>query len=103
MASDCTRSPRPSTKHVVRRIYAEYLTGRGLKAIAEGLTRDVIPCPSAYDPSRNSHRCASRGRFSAVRVILPNPRYTGRQVWNKQAKSEELINIDDVALGKPPS
>jgi hypothetical protein len=31
---------------VVRRISAEYLDGRGLFAIAEGLTRDQIPSPS---------------------------------------------------------
>jgi hypothetical protein len=28
-----------------------------------------------------------------------NPRYTGRQVWNKQPKSEVLIDVNDVALG----
>ena len=92
-------APDPSTKHVVRRIYAEYLTGRGMKAIAEGLTRDDIPSPSAYDPGRNSHRCGIAWSYSAVRTILSNPRYAGRQVWNKQAKSEELINVDDVAFG----
>ncbi len=28
-----------------------------------------------------------------------NPRYTGRQVWNRQRKDEVLIDITDVALG----
>ena len=32
-------------------------------------------------------------------MILSNPRYTGRQVWNKQRKAEILIDVDDVALG----
>jgi hypothetical protein len=32
-------------------------------------------------------------------VILANPRYTGRQVWNKQRKDEVLIDVEDVALG----
>jgi site-specific DNA recombinase len=36
---------------------------------------------------------------AAVRVVLTNPRYTGRQVWNKQRKDEVLIDVDDVALG----
>src|SRR5690606_10396317 len=36
---------------------------------------------------------------SAVRVIITNPRYTGRQVWNKQRKDEVLLDVDDVALG----
>jgi DNA invertase Pin-like site-specific DNA recombinase len=92
-------APDPSTAPVVRRIFAEYLAGRGLKAIAEGLTRDDIPSPSAYDPGRNSHRCGIAWAYSAVRAILTNPRYTGRQVWNKQPKSELLIDVNDVALG----
>ena len=32
-------------------------------------------------------------------MILANPRYTGRQVWNKQRKDEVLLDVDDVALG----
>ena len=36
---------------------------------------------------------------SAVRAILSNPRYTGRQVWNKQRKDEVLLDVDDVARG----
>jgi site-specific DNA recombinase len=84
---------------VVRRIFAEFLAGRGLYAIAEHLTRDAIPCPSAHDPSRNSHRCGIAWSKGAVRVILTNPRYTGRQVWNRQRKDQVLIDVHDVALG----
>ena len=83
----------------MRRIFAEYLAGRGLKAIAEGLTSSDIPSPSAYDPKRNSHRCGIAWSYGAVRAILDNPRHTGRQVWNKQPKSEQLIDVNDVALG----
>jgi hypothetical protein len=36
---------------------------------------------------------------SAVRAILRNPRYTGRQGWNRQRRDEGLIDVDDVALG----
>lgn len=32
-------------------------------------------------------------------MILTNPRYTGRQVWNKQRKDEVLLDVEDVALG----
>ena len=91
--------PDPATGPTVRRIYAEYLAGNGLYAIAEGLTRDGIPSPSAYDRARNPHRCGLAWSKAAVRVILTNPRYTGRQVWNKQRKDEVLIDVDDVALG----
>jgi site-specific DNA recombinase len=30
---------------------------------------------------------------------LSNPRYTGRQVWNKQRKEEVLLDVREVALG----
>ncbi|GAA3346796.1 hypothetical protein GCM10020358_59150 [Amorphoplanes nipponensis] len=51
------------------------------------------------DDARNSHRHVQAWGKSAIRVILTNPRYTGRQVWNKQRKAEILIDFDDVALG----
>src|SRR4051794_31165318 len=90
--------PDPATSEVVQRIFEEFLSGRGLFAIAEGLTADGIPCPSAHDRARNRHRCGVAWAKSAVRVILTNLRYTGRQVWNKQRKDEVLIDVDDVAL-----
>ena len=37
-----------------------------------------------------------------MRVILTNPRYTGRQVWNKQRTDEVLLDVNDVALGHAP-
>jgi site-specific DNA recombinase len=73
---------------VVRRIFASYLGGMGLKAIAEALTRDGVPSPSASDRARNPHRCGIAWSCSAVAAILANPRYTGRQVWNRQRKDE---------------
>jgi hypothetical protein len=86
---------------VVQRIYAEYIAGLGIFAIAEGLTRDGIPSPNGHDPARNRHRAGSKGAWgkSAVRTILRNPRYTGRQVWNRQRRDEVLIDVEDVALG----
>src|SRR5947199_218008 len=86
--------PDPITAAVVQRIFAEYLAGRGIFAIAEALTRDGVPSPSAQDPARNPHRCAVAWSKAAVRTILSNPRYTGRQVWNKQRKDDVLINVD---------
>jgi hypothetical protein len=38
-----------------------------------------VPCPSAHDRARNRHRSGIAWSKSAVRVILTNPRYTGRQ------------------------
>jgi DNA invertase Pin-like site-specific DNA recombinase len=44
----------PGAAPVVQRIFAEFLAGRGIFAIAEGLTRDGIPSPSAHDPARKA-------------------------------------------------
>ena len=91
----------PTAAPVVQRIYEEFIAGRGLYAIAERLTAAGIPSPSAHDPARNRHRIGSGGAWSkhAIRAMLRNPRYTGRQVWNRQRRDEILIDVDDVALG----
>ncbi|SCL19970.1 Site-specific DNA recombinase [Micromonospora pallida] len=92
-------TPDPDTAPIVRRIFDEFLAGYGLFAIAEGLTANHVPCPSAHDRARNPHRSGIAWSKSAIRVILTNPRYTGRQVWNKQRTDEVLLDVDDVALG----
>src|SRR3954453_16881981 len=94
-----TALQRTAAAEVVKRIFAEYLAGRGIFAIAEGLTRDQILSPSQHDPSRNRHRTGQGWAKSAVRAILGNPRYTGRQVWNKQRKEEVLLDVQDVGMG----
>ena len=93
--------PDPETAPNVTRIFDEFISGSGLYAIAEGLTRDGILSPSGHDRGRNRHRASSHGVWSkiAVRAILQNPRYTGFQVWNRQQRHEELLDVDDVALG----
>jgi DNA invertase Pin-like site-specific DNA recombinase len=89
----------PETATVVRRIFAEFIGGSGIYAIAEGLTRDGIPSPSAHDPARNSHRSGIAWSKAAVRAIVTNPRYTGHQIWNRQRTDEVLIDVENVALG----
>lgn len=91
----------PVAAPVVQRIFAEYVAGHGLYSIAERLTADGIPSPSGHDPARNRHRAGTKGAWSksAVRAILRNPRYTGRQVWNRQRKEEILLDVEDVAMG----
>jgi site-specific DNA recombinase len=89
----------PVAAPVTARIFADYLAGNGIYAIAEGLTRDGIPSPSASDPARNRHRDTRAWSKSAVRAILLNPRYTGRQVWNRQRRDEVLMDVEDVAAG----
>jgi DNA invertase Pin-like site-specific DNA recombinase len=84
---------------VVRRIFAEYLSGLGDRAIANGLNRDGIPCPSARRPEQNTHRLADGWQGSTVRSILENPRYTGYAVFGRWTKHEVLLDPDDVAAG----
>jgi site-specific DNA recombinase len=91
--------PHPEFAPAVKWIYQMYLGGRGLYAIAEALIAANFPSPSQADPARNAHRTGEGWSKSAVRVILMNPRYTGRQVWNKQRKQEVLLDIDNVAEG----
>ena len=84
---------------VVRRIFAEYLDGNGDRAIANGLNRDGIPCPSARRPDQNRHRLADGWQGSTVRTILENPRYTGYAFFGRWTKQETLLDPDDVAAG----
>ncbi|GGX22709.1 recombinase family protein [Streptomyces noursei] len=91
--------PDPATAPIVVRIFTEFLRGLGIFAIAEGLTRDGISSPSAHDQARNPHRDTRAWAKSAVRAILTNPRYTGRQIWNRQSTYETLLDIEDVSLG----
>ncbi|WP_410819263.1 recombinase family protein [Micromonospora sp. 050-3] len=49
-------TPEAQTSPIVRRIFDEFLAGYGLFAIAEGLTANHVPCPSAHDRARNRHR-----------------------------------------------
>jgi hypothetical protein len=84
---------------VVERIFAEYLNGAGDRAIAAGLNRDGVLCPSASRPEQNSHRLADGWQGSTVRSILENPRYTGYAVFGRWIKHEQLADPDDVAAG----
>src|SRR5690349_3374425 len=67
----------PVAAEVVRRIFAEYLDGKGDRAIVGVLNRDGIPCPSANRPEQNRHRRADGWQQSTVRASLDNARYTG--------------------------
>lgn len=89
----------PTAAPIVQRIFGQYIAGRGYFAIAQDLTRDGIPSPSAHDPARNRHRDQRSWSKIAVRSILMNPRYTGRQVWNRQRRDEILVDVEDVAQG----
>lgn len=93
-------TPDPEAAPVVRRIFELYVDGSlGFKAIARVLDRDHIPSPSAHDPDRNPHRPGHAWASSAVRAILANPRYLGRQVFGRQRRHETLVDPAQPALG----
>jgi hypothetical protein len=96
-APDATSRHKPKTRPGAAA--GGFVAGFGVYAIAERLTADGIPCPSVHDPDRNRHRSGVAWSKYAIRAILTNPRYTGRQVWNRQRKDEVLIDVHDVALG----
>lgn len=87
------------TAAIVRRIFAEYLDDKGDRAIAAGLNRDDIPCPSAHWRDQNKHRLADGWQGSTVRAILENPRYTGYAFFGRWTKQERLLDPDDVSAG----
>jgi DNA invertase Pin-like site-specific DNA recombinase len=91
--------PDPVTAPIVRRIFEQAAAGHGLRAIAETLARDGIPSPAAHDRARNRHRDPRGWSHVAVKAILENPRYTGRAVWGRQRRHEELVDPDDVSAG----
>ncbi|MFI0486039.1 recombinase family protein [Actinomadura sp. 9N215] len=74
----------PVTGRHVRWIFARRLEGWSMTGIARALNERGVPCPSHIDPERNRHRSGEAWTLGTVAAILGNPRYTGRQVWNRQ-------------------
>ncbi len=83
----------------VERIFTEYVAGAGIGAIAEGLNVTTYRARQATT-ARNRHRASAGERGASLRCAhLNNPRYTGREVWNRQRRDEELLDVEDVAAG----
>ena len=89
----------PATAPTVRWIFAQRLAGHSVARIARALNEAGVPCPSAADPGRNRHRTGTAWTLGAVTTILENPRYTGRQVWNRQRTDTDLVDPANVTLG----
>jgi DNA invertase Pin-like site-specific DNA recombinase len=75
--------PDPDTAPWVRWIFQQRTTGRSVASIARELNERGVPCPSSADRDRNRHRTRHEWIVRTVVGILENPRYTGRQVWNR--------------------
>jgi len=80
-------------------MFAQRLAGRSAARITRALNDAGVPCPSAADPGRNPHRTGAAWTLRTVAAILANPRYTGRQVWNRQRTDFDLADPADVSLG----
>ena len=91
--------PDPATAPVVRWIFAQRLAGHSVARIARALNEAGVPCPSAADLAWNTHRSGTSWTLGTVTTILENPRYTGRQVWNRQRTDTELADPSNVTLG----
>jgi site-specific DNA recombinase len=91
--------PDPETAYVVQWIFAQRLAGHSVARITRALNEAGIPCPSAADPDRNPHRSGAAWTLGTVATILRNPRYTGRQVWNRQRTDHELADPGNTSLG----
>ena len=76
--------PDPATATHVRWMFARRLQGRSLAGIARELNDRGVLCPSQDDPGRNRNRVGGRWSVTTVKTILANPRYTGREVWNRR-------------------
>ena len=81
--------PDPQTAWVVRRIFAEYLAGRGLFAIAEGAhpRPDPLPVPVRHGPQPAPHR----GRMGQER----RPRHLGQPPLHRPAGLEQAAQRRD--------
>jgi site-specific DNA recombinase len=90
--------PDPVTARHVRWIFARRLAGHSMADIACALNTRGVPCPSAHDRGRNRHRRGAGWQVRSVAAILENPRYTGRQVWNRQSQHTDLAGP---AAGEP--
>jgi DNA invertase Pin-like site-specific DNA recombinase len=91
--------PDPATAPVVTWMFAQRLAGHSSARISRALNDAGVPCPSAADPGRNRHRTGAGWTLRTVAAILSNPRYTGRQVWNRQPSEPVLVDPENTTLG----
>ncbi|ROP35725.1 recombinase family protein [Saccharothrix texasensis] len=75
--------PDPDTAPTVKLIFSLRLAGHSAAGIARHLNEQAVPSPSSADAERDRHRGDVGWSLRTVVEILGNPRYTGRQVWNR--------------------
>ena len=80
-------------------MFGQRLAGHSTARITRALNDAAVPCPSAADPERNPHRTGTAWTLRTVATILANPRYTGREVWNRQRTEHDLVDPANTGLG----
>ncbi len=93
--------PDPVTAPHVQWIFTQRLAGFSTAAIARALNERGVPCPARHDPDRNKHRHGQAWTLRTVAEILANPRYTGRQVWNRYHTDHRETVPGDKRTGHP--
>jgi DNA invertase Pin-like site-specific DNA recombinase len=88
--------PDPATAGHVQWMFAQRLAGHSVASIARTLNEMAVPCPSGVDPERNPHRKGDGWTLRTVAAILANPRYTGRQIWNRQRTDHDPADHTEV-------
>jgi hypothetical protein len=94
--------PDPATARWVRWMFEQRATRRSVAGIARELNERGVPCPSNADRNRNRHRTRHEWIVRTVVGILENPRYTGRQVWNRHG-ARTTAPTDRCASARPPA
>ncbi|MBE1461368.1 recombinase family protein [Kibdelosporangium phytohabitans] len=86
-------APDPTTARNVRWMFAQRVAGRSAASIARELTGRRVQTPSGR------HGAAGEWSERTVIEILRNPRYTGRQVWNRTStdRSQRAAGADRFA------
>ena len=72
----------PEEAEIIRKIFADYLAGKGIQSIADDLNRLNIPLRST---SKTQH-----WRCSTIEYILSNERYVGDSLWQKTYQTQTL-------------
>jgi site-specific DNA recombinase len=93
-------APDPATARHVRWIFAQRLAGRSAASLARELTERGVLSPSGTDPVRNRHRTPLEWSLRTVIEILRNPRYTGRQVWNRTSTDRSQRSTETGRFGQ---
>lgn len=71
------------TPDIVRRIFREYLSGKGFDCIARELYNEGIPTPAQVAGKKNAN---DKWQGSTIRMILTNPHYTGDLVQGRSTR-----------------